>query len=130
SAPKEIEIFTVGQMRLRLRHVSLSVLPALVLGGFAGLRTSEVQHLCWEHVHWDKGLITVPQGKTGKRLAPLFDNARDWLKEAWMHATPADGGSRIVRVTANTVTNGMVRAAMAAQAELSRQHSAQKITWK
>lgn len=117
--PKKVEdakeIFTIAEMRLLLKHASDSLLPVLVLGGFAGLRTSETRHICWEHIHWEKGVITVPKGKTGKRLAPLMNNAAEWLRLI-KGASGADDG-RIVRLAPSSVSNGMIRAAQAASAK-------------
>src|SRR5207247_3960745 len=71
----EVEIFTPSEMQLLLRHARRSILPVLLLGGFAGLRTSETLLVSWEHIHWEQGLITVPgRAKTGRRLAWMPGN--------------------------------------------------------
>jgi integrase len=118
------QIFTIAEMRLLLKHASESLLPVLVLGGFAGLRTSETRHICWEHVHWDSGVITVPRGKTGERLAPLMDNAAEWLRLIRAGARTKDGP--VVGLASSSVSNGMLRAAAAA----NQQQDKFPIAWK
>ena len=120
----EIEIFRVEEMRLLLRHVTDSVLPALLLGGFAGLRTSEIPKLAWSDIHWSQGLITVPRKtKTGPRLVPLMDNLRAWLE-------PLAGEGPILRVVHSTIISGQMRAVAAANRELERDHSTWRLKWK
>lgn len=125
SAGKEVEIFTTPEMQLLLRHASQSLLPVLVLGGFAGLRTSETKHICWEHVHWNRGTLTVPRGKTGNRVARLFGNTKKWLQFIRSGAKERDGN--IVRIAANTINSAMGRAVLAANKATG---DAPKLVWK
>lgn len=124
--PKEaggpVEIFTIAEMRLLLRHCTPSLLPVLVLGGFAGLRTSETRHIRWEHIHWGQECITVPKGKTGSRLAQLTSNAEDWL--LWLRdSRPAWSDERVVRLAPSSISNSMARAAQNARKDLPRDKS-------
>ena len=95
----EIEIFTPQEMTKLLaeaqknpddldpgynkRHVlRQGLLPLLVLGGFAGMRTAEVQRQLWSDVLLERGYIRVcaVKGNTAqKRLIPIGDNLRAWL---------------------------------------------------
>lgn len=80
------EIFTPGQMRTMLEKASASgngqLVAWLVLGGFAGLRSQELQRLRWEHVDFEHGEIDIGPGvaKTGAgRTVTLEQNAAEWL---------------------------------------------------
>jgi integrase len=58
------------------------LLPLLVLGGFAGMRTAEIQRQVWEDINLERGYIRVTgvKGNTAqKRLIPICDNLRAWL---------------------------------------------------
>ena len=58
------------------------LLPLLVLGGFAGMRTAEIQRQLWDDINLERGYIRVTgvKGNTAqKRLIPICDNLRTWL---------------------------------------------------
>jgi integrase len=58
------------------------LLPLLVLGAFAGLRTSEIQKQLWTDIDLARGWITVTdvKGNTPQnRLVPITDNLKQWL---------------------------------------------------
>lgn len=77
-----ITIFTPAQMTALLSASSERLLPALVLGAFAGLRSEEIQRLKWVDVKWDKGVIHLREDitKTNRvRQVPIADNLADWL---------------------------------------------------
>jgi len=79
----EIEVFTPAEFALLLTAADEHLLPFLVFGGMAGLRSAEILRLKWENVNWPEGVIEI-QGsvaKTGtRRLAPLVPAAAAWLK--------------------------------------------------
>lgn len=79
----EIEVFTPAEFALLLTGADEHLLPFLIFGGMAGLRSAEIMRLKWEHVNWPEGVIEI-QGsvaKTGtRRLAPLVPAAAAWLK--------------------------------------------------
>jgi integrase len=95
----EIEIFTVKEMSVLLAAAQLDpqnltpgfnrryatapgLLPLLVLGGFAGMRTAEIERQLWEDINLERGFIrvTAAKGNTAqKRLIPIPDNLRQWL---------------------------------------------------
>jgi site-specific recombinase XerD len=59
------------------------LLPLLVLGGFAGLRTAEIQRQLWSDINLERGFIrvTAAKGNTAqKRLVPISLNLRSWLQ--------------------------------------------------
>lgn len=78
-------IFTPEQMRLLLQSARESLVPALALGAFAGLRSEEVLRLRWEDVNWTSGYILLREQITKTRLTrqvPILPALRDWL-EPW-----------------------------------------------
>src|SRR5687768_8868016 len=58
------------------------LLPLLVLGAFAGMRTAEIERQLWEDINLERGFIrvTAAKGNTAqKRLIPIGDNLKQWL---------------------------------------------------
>jgi len=81
---EEIEIFTPEEMTLLLAVAPTKLVPFLVIGGFAGLRTAEIERLDWSKVNMETGYITVAAGiaKTNvRRLVPIAPNLRAWLAD-------------------------------------------------
>lgn len=82
-APGEIVIYTVAEMRLMLAHARPEWIPLVVLGGFAGLRTTEIYRLRWEWFKWEDKVIDLPRRAARKskrsRLVPIADNLAAWL---------------------------------------------------
>jgi integrase len=78
---REIEVLTAAQMRALLKHAPDSIIPYIAIGGFAGLRDSEVKGLKWEDVHLDRKTLYVrSRFKTGRRWVDLSDNLIRWLQ--------------------------------------------------
>jgi hypothetical protein len=79
----DIVIFTPVEFSRLLNAADAHVLPFLIFGGMAGLRSAEILRLKWENVNWPEGIIEI-QGKVAKtgarRLAPLLPAAIAWLK--------------------------------------------------
>src|SRR5437667_5587654 len=95
----EIEIFTVKEMSALLTAARLDpdnlapgfnrryatgpgLLPLLVLGGFAGMRTAEIERQLWEDINLERGFIRVSAAKGNtaqKRLIPIAENLKQWL---------------------------------------------------
>ncbi len=82
--PKDgVEVFTPAQMAALLKAADPSWLPALAIGGFAGLRPEELRQLDWEEVDLKAGLIEVKasKSKTGEgRHVTISANLLAWLK--------------------------------------------------
>lgn len=58
--------------------------------GLAGLGQAEVSGLCWEHVDWDRSVLTVFRLKTSSGFTiPIYGQVRPLL-ERRRHATPPD----------------------------------------
>ena len=79
---KQIEIFTPSEMRSLLLSAHARILPLIAIGGFAGIRSAEVERLVWEDIKWDRGHIEIAGHKAktaARRLVPLPDNLKAWL---------------------------------------------------
>jgi len=79
----EIEVFTPEEYARLLAAADEQLLPFLVFGGMAGMRSAEIQRLHWQNVNWPESVIEIrgAVAKTGtRRLAPLVPAAAKWLK--------------------------------------------------
>jgi integrase len=80
---KAPEIFTPKQLADLLAAADPSLLPALALQAFAGLRTAEVLRLEWSEVDLVRGFVTVAAHKSKtarRRLIPIAQNLAKWLR--------------------------------------------------
>jgi integrase len=87
----DIEIFTPEQMAKLLSHADESLVLYIAIGGFAGLRTAEIQRLEWPEVKVEQGVIevTAKKAKTGsRRLVPIQPNLREWILPFRRHEGP------------------------------------------
>lgn len=81
-AEKEIQIFTPEEMERILLAAHARILPLIAIGGFAGVRSAEVERLTWQDIKWDRGHIEIAGHKAktaARRLVPLSDNLKAWL---------------------------------------------------
>jgi integrase len=88
SAP---EIFTPAELSKLLANSPLTLLPALVIQAFAGLRTAEVLRLEWSDIDFSRGYINVSARKSKtaqRRLIPIAPNLADWLRPCASHTGP------------------------------------------
>jgi integrase len=77
------EIFTPDDLAAVLGSADDSLLPMLVIGAFAGLRTAELLRLEWCEVDLVRGFIEVSAAKAKtarRRLIPIADNLAEWLR--------------------------------------------------
>jgi integrase len=77
------EIFTPEELSEVLCVADPVLLPALVIGAFAGLRTAELLRLSWTEVDLVRGFVEVSAAKSKtarRRLVPLADNLLMWLR--------------------------------------------------
>lgn len=88
------EIITVAEVEAMMRAAQEhdpSMLPALAIGFFAGVRTNELQQLDWSNVNIADGRITIPPSIAKKRSVrhiDIADNLAAWLAPYWQDAGP------------------------------------------
>lgn len=78
----DIGIYTPGQMQLLLSGIGDRLLPFVVIGGFAGLRSAEISRMEWQDINFQQNFIEVSKHKAktaSRRLAPLLPNLKQWL---------------------------------------------------
>ena len=78
----EIGILSPAEAANLLSHCSDNILPAVVIGLFAGLRRSEISRLDWSQVDFQQKHIEVKAGNSksaARRLVPMRKNLRQWL---------------------------------------------------
>jgi integrase len=104
---KSPEIFSVDELSALLRAASTvapDVVPLLAIGGFAGLRESEIKRLDWAEVNLQRNYIEVKadKAKTAKRrIIRIQPNLAQWLAP---HAArsgtvaPVNGRKKLDRV--------------------------------
>jgi integrase len=81
-APKGITVFTPWEMSKYLMYAREELVPFLAIGGFAGLRSAEIQRLDWQQIHLSDRFIEVTAkiAKTAsRRVVPISDNLAQWL---------------------------------------------------
>jgi integrase len=81
-----VEILTSEEMVKLLAHAPADLLPFIVLCGFAGLRSIEVQRLDWNAIDFDDDYIEVREeaakqheGEILRRIVPMSANVKAWL---------------------------------------------------
>jgi integrase len=80
--PAPIGILSVSEARRLLMACPPSILPAVAIGLFAGLRREEIARLDWHEVDLAGGHIEVKAAKSKtaqRRLVEISDNLRRWL---------------------------------------------------
>ncbi len=77
----EIEIFSPAELSLMLEHARPELVPFIVLGAFAGIRTAELQRLDWADIRPDFIEIKAAKAKTAsRRLIPICATLSAWLE--------------------------------------------------
>jgi integrase len=79
----DVEVFTPAEMVRLLIAAPIEFLPCLVIGGFAGLRSAEIERLEWSDIHIVERFIVVGASKAktaGRRIVPVSDNLVEWLQ--------------------------------------------------
>ena len=76
-------IFTPAELQKILAVCPAKLLPHVVIGAFAGIRSAEIERLDWSDVLWERGYIEIKAAKAktkARRLVPLLPNLRAWLE--------------------------------------------------
>jgi integrase len=79
----DVEVFTPAEMTRLMAVASPDFLPCLAIGGFAGLRSAEIERLEWSDIHLAEKFIVVGASKAktaGRRIVPIADNLAQWLQ--------------------------------------------------
>jgi integrase len=87
----EIHIYSPDELRILLLHAPLDLMPFIVLGAFAGLRTQEIFRLAWSDIRFSQGVIEVSASKAktaSRRLTPIHPTLRKWLMLSRMSTGP------------------------------------------
>ena len=93
----EVEIYTPEEMRRILASVPRMAIPFVTLGAFAGLRAAEAMRMDWSEIDLNRGYIVVSASKAktaARRLVPISENLRAWLKPHAKAAGPVVLGSQ------------------------------------
>ena len=78
----KIDVFTPDELRKLLGAAEEGLLPFLVLGAFAGIRTAEIGRMSWDDIRLDERVILLDAAKTktNRRRMPLIcPNLAAWL---------------------------------------------------
>lgn len=78
----DVQVFTPAELRKLLSSASDEFLPSIVLGAFAGLRSSEVKRLTWGDIRLNDRHIVIGKDKAktaSRRIVPIWDNCANWL---------------------------------------------------
>ena len=81
--PSEITIWKPSDFAEMLNAARPELVPTLVLGGFAGIRTAEINRLDWADLDLKGKMVKVAASKAktrSRRIVPLCDAAIAWLK--------------------------------------------------
>ncbi len=81
---RKIVILTIAEYERLLLHAPETLLPAVVLMLFCGVRNSEVFRLDWSHIDWEDGTLEI-EPKDGKRdvharHVEIPRNAVEWIR--------------------------------------------------
>lgn len=79
----DIQIYSPKELAALLKHAPKDYLPYVALGGFAGLRSAEIERLDWKEIDVAGGFIHVAADKAKtaqRRLVPILPNLAQWLK--------------------------------------------------
>ena len=78
----DIAILSPTEFARLLECASDEALPYWAIGGFAGLRSSELERLDWADVHLDSDLVEVKAAKSktaSRRFVPIRPALKTWL---------------------------------------------------
>jgi integrase len=78
----EIHVFTPDEMASLLKHARTEIVPVLVLGAFAGVRSEEIKRLSWDDIKLKQGHIEIKGAKSKtqiRRLVAIPKNLMGWL---------------------------------------------------
>jgi site-specific recombinase XerD len=77
-----IGILSPDEFSQLLENAGEQTLPYWLLGGFAGIRSAEIERLTWKDIHFESGLIEISGDKSktaAKRFIPIQPVLEAWL---------------------------------------------------
>lgn len=80
----ETQIYEPAEFEKLLNAASPHYLPSLAIGGFAGLRSAEIQRLDWSNIDLQGRFITLSAAKAKtamRRVVPICDALAEWLAD-------------------------------------------------
>lgn len=81
-AVHEVQVFSKDELEKLLRTAKATMVPAVAIGAFAGVRSEELKRLTWEDVHLTEGHIEIRSAKSKtkvRRIIPIQRNLKAWL---------------------------------------------------
>ena len=86
----EVIIWSVDEMEELLRSSPSQCIPYLVIGGFCGLRPSEILRSDWSDITPCGGYLAVKakKGTASRRTVPISESAKAWLNPFQMKSGP------------------------------------------
>lgn len=99
-------VFTPKQMQVLLEKAPRDLIAWLAIGGFAGLRSVEIERLDWSDVDLAERLIRISpeKSKTGKRrVVTMTDNLAAWLAPLAQKAGPVSDKDTVRDSRAKTI---------------------------
>jgi integrase len=119
----EVIIWSISEMEELLRHSPKECIPYIVIGGFCGLRPSEILRSDWSDITPCGGYLAVRarKGPKARRNAPICEQAKAWLKPFQNKSGPISNHPRSSKV------HRMIIEAINAQRLLNNQPA---FTWK
>ena len=104
-ARKDPGILTVTQLQTLLEKAEPEIVPAIAIGGFAGLRSAEIERLDWREIHFHTVTpnieVKAEKAKTAqRRFVDISGNLMRWLKpfqrqEGPIFPPPGTPGGRV-----------------------------------
>jgi integrase len=78
----EVIIWSISEMEELLKYSPTECIPYIVIGGFCGLRPSEILRSDWSDITPCGGYLAVRarKGTKARRNAPICEQAKAWLK--------------------------------------------------
>ncbi len=102
----EVIIWSIAEMEELLRNSPTECIPYVVIGGFCGLRPSEILRSDWSDITPCGGYIAVRarKGTKARRNAPICEQAKMWLKPFQRKSGPISNHPRSSKIHRMIIT--------------------------
>ena len=118
-----IGIYTPAEITRLLAAADATIIPALAIAAFAGLRMSEVSRLDWRDIRLAERLIVIEADKAktaARRLVPIADNLAAWLAPHVQRFGPVNPSTEAASDVGTALGDRLERAARRAQVKWQR----------